>query len=321
MRGEMARGAARVGALALLCLVVRSTAGAQAPAAGVDVRTQVEARAVTIGTPFRYTIEVAAPAGTAVEIPQLAGAIGAFEVVDFGQEPPHATDGRTVVSRWFQLVTYETGEHVVPGPSIQYRGADGESHAVAAPDAPVVVQSLVDAAGATPPSDVRDIKGPVAKPRDYTPLLWIAAGIVAVLALLAWVVRRLRRPRAGIAPAPRPIHLRALDALAELQAAQLIEAGRFEEFYVRLSGIVRDYVEGRFRVRAPEMTTEEFLQAAQRRAELAPAHRALLGQFLGEADLVKFARHHPAPADAARALTAAGEFVRSTSPEEPRAAA
>ena len=180
---------------------------------------------------------------------------------------------------------------------------------------------VVDAAGATPPSEVRDIKGPVAKPRDYTPLLWIAAGIVAVLALLAWVVRRLRRPRAGIAPAPRPIHLRALDALAELQAAQLIEAGRFEEFYVRLSGIVRDYVEGRFRVRAPEMTTEEFLQAAQRRAELAPAHRALLGQFLGEADLVKFARHHPAPADAARALTAAGEFVRSTSPEEPRAAA
>lgn len=315
-----ARRAAPLGAMALLCLLARPAAWAQAPAP-VDVRTAVEARAVTIGTPFRYTIEVAAPAGTAVEIPSLAGAIGAFEVVDFGQEPPRETGGRTVVTRWFQLLTYETGEHVVPGPSIQYRGADGASHSVAAPDTTVFVQSLVDAAGATPPSDVRDIKGPVAKPRDYTPLLWIAAGLVALLALGAWLARRLARPRASATPAPRPVHERALDDLAALRAAHLIEAGRFEEFYVRLSGIVRDYVEGRFRLRAPEMTTEEFLQAAQRRAELAPPQRALLGQFLGEADLVKFARHHPAPADAERALNAAGDFVRSTAPEEPRAAA
>jgi hypothetical protein len=302
-------------------LLARPAAWAQAtPAAPVDVRTALEARVVTIGTPVRYAIEVTAPAGTTVEIPQLARSIGDLEVVDFGQDPDREAGGRTVVRRWYQLLTYEPGEHVVPGPSIEYRGPDGEPHRIAAPDTTLFVQSLVDAAGATPPSDVRDIKGPVAKPRDYTPLLWIAAA-VAGLALLAWLVRRLARPRTAAGPAPRPVHERALDALVQLQAAHLIEAGRLEEFYVRLSGIVRDYVEGRFRLRAPEMTTEEFLQAAQRRAELAPAHRSLLGQFLGEADLVKFARHQPAAADAERAFAAAGEFVRATAPEEPRAAA
>lgn len=293
---------------------------AEAPAP-VTARAIVESRPLTIGTPFRYTIELSAPAGVEVEIPPLQGAIGEFQIVDFGQEPNRDDGGRTVQRRWFQLVTYQTGEQRVPGPSIRYRGRDGEEHWVGVPDATVFVQSLVDAAGATPPSDVRDIKGPVAKPRDYTPLLWIGAAALALSALIGLLLRRLRRPRAAAAAAPRPVHELALDALAALQAAGLIDAGRYEEFYVRLSAIVRAYIEARFRLRAPEMTTEEFLQAAQRRAQLGPAHRALLGQFLGEADLVKFARHHPTPGDAERAFAAGREFVRSTAPEEPRAAA
>ena len=312
----MRSGAARCGLLALIGVLAQVAVGTE-----VEVRTGVEARAVTIGSPVRYTLEVSAPTGTHVEIPQLGGVVGGFEVVDFGDEPAREAGGRTVATRWFELLTYDTGEHLVPGPSIQYRGVDGEVRSVAAPDTTIYVQSLLDAPGATPATDVRDIKGSVAKPRDHTALVWIAVGIAAVLALVAWFVRRLARPPAAAGPPPRPVHERALAALAQLQAAHLIEAGRFEEFYVRLSGIVRDYVEGRFRLRAPEMTTEEFLQAAQRRAEMAPVHRALLGQFLGEADLVKFARHHPAPEDAERALSAAGEFVRSTAPEDPRAAA
>jgi len=114
----------------------------------------------------------------------------------------------------------------------------------------------------------------------------------------------------------------ALEALAKLHAARLLDAGRHEEFYVRLSAIVRTYLEARFRLRAPEMTTEEFLQAAQRDPQLTPPQRSLLGTFLAEADLVKFARYVPAADDAERAYRAAREFVQSTVPPEvPRAAA
>ncbi|MBX3028441.1 hypothetical protein KF840_26405 [bacterium] len=311
----------RAAALPLL-LFAFATAGAQGePAAPVTAKGSVEARVLTIGTPFRYTIEVGAPTGTEVELPQIGAAIGDLQVVDFGQEPDRVAGGRTVARRWYQLVTYATGDQNIPGPMVRYREAGGEWQLVKVPDAVVAVQSLLDAAGATPPTAVRDIKGPVARPRDYTPLLWLAAALLAALALIVFVVRRLRRPAAAVAAPPRPPHEVTLDALADLQAAGLIEAGRYEEFYVRLSAIVREYIEARFRVRAPEMTTEEFLQAAQRRAQLAPTHRALLGHFLGEADLVKFARHHPTAGDAERAFAAGRDFVRSTVPEEPRAVA
>jgi hypothetical protein len=193
---------------------------------------------------------------------------------------------------------------------------------VAAPDTPVTVQSLLDRPGATPPADVRDIKGPVAVPRDYRPLLWIAAGVLFGVALGALLYRLIRGRRRAVIVAPRPAHAIALEALAKLHAARLLEAARHEEYYVRLSDIVRTYLESRFHLRAPEMTTEEFLQAAQRDPQLTPPQRSLLGTFLSEADLVKFARYVPAPDDAERAYRAARQFVESTAPPEvPRVAA
>jgi hypothetical protein len=70
------------------------------------------------------------------------------------------------------------------------------------------------------------------------------------------------------------------------------------------------------------MTTEEFLLTTAREGRLEGGHRRLLGDFLAESDLVKFARHLPTIADSERAWEAAARFVHETSgpPEELRAA-
>ncbi len=315
------RSALRAASL-LLSLVLAAPLLAQPARPPVDVQATVEPRTTTIGTPLRYTLRISADAGVTLDVPRLVGAIGSFQVVDFGSDPPREDGGRTVIVQWYTLVTYETGDQVVPGPTIRFRrGAEGDLEHLAAPEALVDVRSLVDAAGPTPASEPRDIKGPVAVPRDYTLLVAIAAGVLLVLAALALLVRWVNRPRAAAVLPPRPPHELALEALARLHGGRLVEAGRTEEYYVRLSAIVREYVEARFGLRAPEMTSEEFLQGAQRTAQLTPPQRALLGEFLGEADLVKFARHRPSPADAERAYVAARDFVSSTAPEVPRAVA
>ena len=61
------------------------------------------------------------------------------------------------------------------------------------------------------------------------------------------------------------------------------------------------------------MTTQEFLQAAQANRDLPNQYRSGLGDFLGEADLVKFARHVPTVEQGERAYEAACEFVNQTS--------
>jgi hypothetical protein len=300
-------------------LAMVSAAWAAAP---VSITANVEPKTVTIGTPFRYTLKVDAEKEIELVIPQFAGQIGDFQVIDFGGEPPREEKGRVLIERWFTLLTYEAGDAIVPGPTIQYRVPGSDLESIAAPDALVIVQSLLDTPEGKQAADVRDIKGPVAVPRDYTPLVWIAlgvAGLAAAIAALFWLLNR--RQQARMVP-PRPAHEVALEALARLHAARLLEGGRHAEFYVRLSAIVRDYLETRFHLRAPEMTTEEFLQAAHRDPQLTPGQRALLGQFLAEADLVKFARHVPAAEESERAYRAAREFVESTALREtPRVAA
>jgi len=320
----------RVVALAVLlvCAVERPAGADATPAAErvpVEIETTVEPRSVTIGTPFRYTMTITADKDIELLIPQLAGQIADFQVLDFGDTPPREEGGRVVLERWYTLLTYTTGDLVMPGPSLQYRVAGGDLETVAAPDALVIVESLLDTgkkADAPPMEDVRDIKGPVAVPRDYRPLYWLGGGLLALGALVAALYQLInRRGRAAALPA-RPAHEVALEALGKLHAARLLAAGRHEEFYVRLSAIVRTYLEMRFHLRAPEMTTEEFLQVAQRDPQLTPPQRSLLGTFLSEADLVKFARYVPAADDAERAYQAARDFVQSTAPPEvPRAAA
>lgn len=314
-------------ALLLLALSAPVLLAEEAPTATppgpVRITTRVEPKSVTIGTPFRYTMRIEADGEIELAVPLLAGQIGEFIVTDFGEVPHGEKEGR-IVERWYDLVTYETGERTIPGPTVQYRKAGGALERLDAPDVKITIESLLAPKdGLAPSEEVREIKGPVPVPRDYRPLWWTALAFALLVALVYGAYRLLnRRPEIPVAPA-RPAHEVALEALSRLRAARLLESERHEEYYVRLSAIVRSYLEGRFRLRAPEMTTEEFLQAAQRNPQLVAEHRASLGRFLGEADLVKFARYLPSVEDAERAYAAARQFVEATAPamEVGRAAA
>jgi hypothetical protein len=104
----------------------------------------------------------------------------------------------------------------------------------------------------------------------------------------------------------------ALAALDHVRRQDLIGQERIEEFYVRVSTILRRYIELRFGLRAPEQTTEEFLISALATGGLIAAHREPLEAFLQHCDLVKFARHRPTPSAMAETFERAKTFVEHT---------
>lgn len=305
------RGAALVAVVALLAM--GPAAGASEEPAPVTVTTRVEPAHVTVGTPFRYVMRVEAVPDTELIVPVLGGRLGDFLITDFGEEPPRTEQGRAVATRWYTLVAFEAGDHIIPGPTVQYRRPGTELQRVDPPDALIIVDSLLPATGDA--GDIRGPKAPVEVPADYRPLWWALAGVAGLVAMAVGLSYWLNRQRrSGLTP-PRPAHETALEALARLHAARLLEAERQTEYYVRLTDIVRTYLEGRFDLRAPEMTTEEFLLAAQRHAQLTVPQRSLLSEFLMQADLVKFARHVPTMEDAEAAYTSARQFVEATRQE------
>ncbi len=144
-----------------------------------------------------------------------------------------------------------------------------------------------------------------------------AAGLYAAYALLHKI---LTTPRTLLRmPPPVPPHITALNALQALRARGWIEEEKAEPFYVELSHIVRRYIERRFGLRAPEMTTDEFNRVASRADALSDPQKQLLETFLSQSDLVKFARYTPGRQTMTDALDTATDFVKGSIPQAPAA--
>ena len=287
--------------LLLLALVAVARADAPPP---VEVHARAEPDTVTVGQRFRYSVEVKADAGVDVVFAQPTEHLGDFDIVDFGDTPAVQKGASTVVTRWFTLVGWTPGRHLIKSPPVRYRVPGGELTDLQAYEMGVQVDSLLEK---TPDAaDIRDIREPEPVPVDWRPY-WVGGGALVLVvagAAAVWAMLR-RRTRPAVAAPPRPPHEVAAAALAALAERRLVEHGEFKELYSGLSDIVRTYLEQRFELRAPEMTTEEFLLTTARDGRLARAHRPLLSAFLTESDLVKFARHLPTLADAERAFAAA----------------
>ena len=166
--------------------------------------------------------------------------------------------------------------------------------------------------------DIRDIKPPVYFPVNHT-LLFIILGLV-LLAVILFIVKtisaRIKERRLFPKAPPRRPHEIAYELLEELKQKDLPRLGKFKEYYFLLSGIVRRYIEDGFSIRAPEMTTEEFLNSLKNSNFLLPEQRRLLKNFLNLSDIVKFAKYGPTEREAAASFSTVQNFVRETAPEE-----
>ena len=110
-------------------------------------------------------------------------------------------DGRQVVTRWWRLVGWSPGEHVIESPAVRWRAPGGELRDAEGDPTRVVVASVLGDADES--ADIRDIKGPEAVPPARWPWLLAAALLgVAALGLLAARLLRARRRRRRRAAAP-----------------------------------------------------------------------------------------------------------------------
>ena len=196
---------------------------------------------------------------------------------------------------------------------------DFDPAATEAVEPPRIDPASVLDAEVEPPAD------PFAPPFRW--LLWLGVlGLVLLLCVAAWLfVKQHRKLKPARVIPPEPADLVAMRQLEELRDAPRATPAEVESFYVRLSDVLRTYIEGRFGLRAPERTTEEFLAEAEATPYLQSDQRETLRRFLAQCDLVKFAGMQPPSHVDDETFTIAEEFVRSTraktSNESPAAAA
>jgi hypothetical protein len=262
------------------------------------------------GAPLALRIDARGDRVEAVDVPALAKGAGPFEASS-ARAVRGAAPGTAGVES--TLVTWDAGDLALPAMHALVRRADGTVTDVELPATTVHVDSLVG--DALPLTELaHGLRDPVDIPTGAWKRWAVAiAGVVLCLGFVLWLMRR--RSAAPLAP-PLPPDEWALREIDRLESERLPERGEVDGFFVRLSDVVRTYIERRFGIAAPEQTTQEFIRAAGGHPDLAGGHERTLAQFLRTADMVKFAAQRPAGTECGRALDAMRGFVRATAPIE-----
>ena len=274
-----------------------------------------------LGDPLVLTLTVSAEPGVTVEMPAFGDALGRFAIVDYAPREETTEDGQLLLSQRYTLQASASGRQRIPQLRVEFvderDGSDDDRDQRAAKARELLTEELgFEVESVLPEGAVID------ELRPARPMLaelqgpwwarhwpWFAVGVLALAGavggLLVWLRRADQRARTTAFE-------RAIERLERLQRRGLPNTAELDAWYVELSDIVRRYIEARFGLRAPELTTEEFLAEAGRSAELTPSHRSLLSAFLERCDRVKFARYSPGDTESHEALQLARQFLRET---------
>lgn len=283
----------------------------------IKFAAQVSPKVAWIGDPITISLSAATPEDLVVQFPTKEE-LGEVNVRSVGEPEARPAQTGTTWARTYVIDTLTAGTLEIPPLVMKYgkKPPDGGEptldNELALGTMKVEIRSaLTSQDSMVAPRDITGARGPTPAPWKWWQIAllaaWAVVTTVTVFALYdAW--RRRGGRRARIAK-PEEWALAALDDLAKFD---WIAAGAARDLYYRLTEIVRGYIESKFGLRAPEMTTTEFLNALARNSAALPYDNEKLGRFLEACDLVKYAAMTPRREDAGEALATAGAFVHST---------
>lgn len=151
-------------------------------------------------------------------------------------------------------------------------------------------------------------------------IYWYIAGAVLLALIVAlvlwWRWYTKKKPEEGKRPTLKvPLYVWVRSELKKLEEEKLWQKDEVKQYYSRLTGIVRMYLEYRYNWNAMEATTEE-ISAQVSSYDVNDIAKDLLLGILRHADLVKFAKVKPAPDTNTLCMKHAYDFVEMTKPVE-----
>ena len=281
---------------------------------GISLAVTASPDRVDVARDFEVVVRAVAPSGVTVALPDLRDRFRGFSVAeDFAEEPLVSEDGATTyVSSW-RLVPKpcEKTYKLLPFVVTLLRNADGRESSESFYTSPVYFGN---------PAVREPVTGgiEVDPEKDLPPLSWklvkqcalVLLSVCSVAALVWWAARKvaqkIREHRMS------PIE-RAMLELDRLLQKGLPGRGRYKDFYIELTMVVRRYIQRRHSVRAPNLTTDEFLRAASENPVFTREALEGLKQFLESSDMVKFAGVEATPEMADSATDRARNYLNTDS--------
>jgi hypothetical protein len=287
----------------------------------VKVTSAFDSARIFIGDQIKFSVTVDQPANLKLALPVLKDTICKNIEILSGPfvDSSAIKDGRIKITERYLITSFDSGFYQVPPVFAEIKNESGLRRYFS--DYSQLRVMRVKIAPADTTAKIYDIIKPYKAPVTVGELLpWLL--LVAVSGLVLWVcvqyIRKLKKSKKGIEPVinPDPAHVIALRELEKLKEEQLWQKGEIKHYYTKLTEILRQYLENRYKVYSLEMTTSETLDALVRTGFKKDGSYNLLKTVLNGADLVKFAKYNPEPSENEVHFQNAWEFVIATKEAE-----
>jgi len=277
----------RAAAIIVFSLLAPVFALSQEPTIALDAPPET-----TLGDPIDVIVTVTAAATDEAAVPEQP--FEPFEILDkkLAVEPSPNGESKTFTFE-LQLLCFEVGVHELGPIRVRITSAAGELIEIESNTTSIEVRSLLSN---EPDPQLKPPTDPVVVEQDDYRLLIALGALLAIAlgALLAWLFMRWWQKRDRPEPAPPPPPPPWETALAELHELErgrpdAISEGRTEEWVDAVSDSIRAYLGRRFGFHGLESTTDEIAEELSRAKSLTIEPQDAVG-FLGQCDLVKFAK-------------------------------
>ena len=208
------------------------------------------------------------------------------------------------------IAPFEPGEYQLP--PLYVRRVSGESADTLEFEARkmTVTTIQIDTASYVP----HDIKGQIRYPITFSEVLpWLfgALALAGLTVFAVFIIRKYRR-RKDEAHHKDPPYVIALRKLDHFRGDKFWAPEKQKAFYSGVTDALKEYIDARFGVDAPEMTTAELFSALKSEKDITPETYSALNELFERADFVKFAKMVVPDTDNAGVLPLAVKFVTDT---------
>ena len=286
----------------------------------VRLNLKIDKKQISIAESIKLDLEAIAEKEYEVKLPDFGDKLEQFKIKDFYNPGAKLIDGKLMKIRYsYELEPYLSGEYKIPPMKIKFwetEKGNQSSYELETEEISISVTSLL------PENyeklELKDITGPVLPPPPniLLPLIITASILLVAGGTGFYLFWRYLNPNRQEAVIKIPAHEIAFAELEKLIAENLIDSGEIKLFYFKINLILRHYIEDRFFLKAPEQTTEEFLEELKIRTDVfTSGQKDLLTDFLNHSDLVKFADLTPTSDDIQKTFDKCKEFILATKRE------
>jgi len=276
----------------------------------ITARAVLDSSRALMGDPLELHIVIEKPAGVSVILPEPAAIFP--DGLEMTGEPFTNTTiegDHEVTDHIYAFAAFDTGFFEIPSLPVIFSSTDMKDTLQTVPLALEIRSLVLDA-------DIRDIKENYPAPLTFAELLPYLLPLIILLALTTgawWYIRRKygNMPVVKEAPSLDPPEVIAISALNALKKEEPWLNNSVKQYHIRLTEILRIYVEQKFRIMALEQTSEEIINSL-RSSGCDTGAVNILARILLIADLVKFAKAIPDIDENASQIDLALDFIEKS---------